>query len=78
MVAVLDATNSEPYVAVPTVACLLENESMGVWVTMCGQPVSHLPEARQGFRFASIVVVVVTVFPRDLGMSSGIISFTSL
>ena len=28
-VAVLEATNSEPYVAVSTVACLLENQSVG-------------------------------------------------
>ena len=29
-VVVLDATNSDPYVAVPTVACLFEYESIGV------------------------------------------------
>ena len=29
-VAVLDATNSDPYVAVSTVACLFEYESIGV------------------------------------------------
>ena len=29
-VAVLAATNTEPYVAVSTVACLLENQSVGV------------------------------------------------
>ena len=47
LVAVLDATNSEPYVAVSTVACLLENEPMGVWFTKCRQPVNDLPVARQ-------------------------------
>ena len=30
-VAVLAATNSDPYVAVSTVACFLEYQSVGVW-----------------------------------------------
>ena len=52
-------------------------ESMGVWFTKCWQPVSDLPVARQSFKCACTVVVVVTVFPRGLGMSSGMISLTS-
>ena len=51
LVTVLNATNSEPYVAVSTVACLLENESMGVWFAKCRQRVSDLPVARQRSRF---------------------------
>ena len=42
LVAVLDATNPEPYVAASTVVCLLEYESMGVWFTKCRQAVSYL------------------------------------
>ena len=34
-VVVLTATNSEPYVAVSTVACLFENLSVGVVLTKC-------------------------------------------
>ena len=34
-VAVLAATNSEPYVAVSTVACLFKNHSVGVVLTKC-------------------------------------------
>ena len=46
-VAVLEATNSDQYVAVSTVACLFEHESMGVWFTKCKQPVRDLPVAKQ-------------------------------
>ena len=39
---------------------------------------SDLPAARQWFKFASSVLVLVTVFPRGLELSSGMISLTSL
>ena len=58
--------NSDPYVAVSTVACLFQYKSMGVWFTKCKQPVRDLPVAKQWLRFASTVVVVVTVLPKDL------------
>ena len=65
-VAVLEATNSYPYVAVSTVACVFEYESIGVLFIKCYQPVKDLPIAKQWFKFASAVVVVVTVLPKDL------------
>ena len=46
-VAVLEATNSDPYVAGSTVACLFQYESIGVWFTKCKQPVKDLPVAKQ-------------------------------
>ena len=46
-VAVLEATNFDPYVAVSTVACLFEYESMGVWFTKCKQKVRDLVVAKQ-------------------------------
>ena len=45
--AVLDATNSDPYVAASTVACLFEYESIGVRFTKCKQPDKDLPVAKQ-------------------------------
>ena len=39
-VAPLAATNSEPYVAVSTVACLFENQSVGVVLTKCNTAVT--------------------------------------
>ena len=43
-VAVLAATNSEPYVAVSTVTCLFENESVGVVLTKCNTTVTDFPD----------------------------------
>ena len=60
--AVLEATNSDPYVAVSTVACLFEYESMGVWFTKWKQADRDLPVAKQWLSFASTAVVVVTGF----------------
>ena len=60
-VAVLAATNSDPYVAVSTVACSFEYQSTGVLLTKCRHPVKDLPVAKQWFKLASMVVVVVTV-----------------
>ena len=48
-VAVLAATNSEPYVAVSTVACFLEYQSTGVLLTKWRHPVKDLPVAKQWF-----------------------------
>ena len=59
-VAVLEATNSEPYVAVSTVACFLEYQSTGVLLTKWRHPVKDLPVAKQWFKLASMVVVVIT------------------
>ena len=75
-VAVLAATNSEPYVAVSTVACFLEYESTGVLLTKWSHPVKNLPVAKQSFKLASMVVVVVNASPSGSGMSSGRISWT--
>ena len=42
-VAVLAATNSEPYVAVSAEACLLENQSVEVVLTKCKTAVFDFP-----------------------------------
>ena len=68
--------SSEPYVAVSTVACFLEYQSAGVLLTKWRHPVKDLPVAKQWFKLASMVVVVVTASPSGSGMSSGRISWT--
>ena len=73
-VAVLAATNSEPYVDVSTVACFLEYQSVGVWLQKWRHAVRDAPVARQCRRSGSSVVVVVTDLPRGLGQLLGIIS----
>ena len=70
-VAVLAATNSEAYVAVSTVACFLEYQSTGVLLTKWTDPVNDLPVAKQWFKLASMVVVVITALPSGSGMSAG-------
>ena len=73
-VAVLAATNSDPYVAVSTVGCFLEYQSVGVWLQKWRHAVSDAPVARQWRRLASRVVVVETDLPRGLGQLLGMIS----
>ena len=73
-VAVLAATNSEPYVPVSAVACFLEYESVGIWLQKWRLAVRDAPVARQWRRLASSVVVVVTDLPRGLQQLLGIIS----
>ena len=51
-VAVLAATNSEPYVAVFTVAWLLKYQSVGVWLQKWRYAVRDAPVARQWRRLA--------------------------
>ena len=46
-VAVLVATNSDPDVAISTVACFLEYQSVGVWLKKWRHAVSDGPVARQ-------------------------------
>ena len=75
-VAVLAATNYEPYVAVSTVACFLEYQSTSVLLTKWRHPVKDLPVAKQWFKLASMVEVVVTASRCGSGMSSGRISWT--
>ena len=58
--AVLAVTNSEPYVAVSTVACFFEYQSPGVYLTKWRHPVKDLPVSKQWFNLASMVVVVTT------------------
>ena len=52
-VAVLATTYSEPYVAVSTVACILEYQSTGVLLTKWKHPVKDLPVGKQWFKLAS-------------------------
>ena len=72
-VAVLAATNSEPYVAVSKVAYLFENQSVGV-LTKCNTAVTDFPVTMSWSRFASKNVVVISLFPNGLGRSFGISS----
>ena len=75
-VAVLAATNSEPYVAVSTVACLFENQPIGVVLTKCNTAVTDFPVTMSSSRLTSRNVVVITLFPDGWGMSFGISSLT--
>ena len=74
--AVLAAMNSEPYVAVSTVAYLFENQSVGVVWTKCNTAVTDFPVTMSWSRLASRNVVVIALFPNGLGMSFGISSLT--
>ena len=76
--AVLARTNSELYVALSTVACFLEYQSTGVLLTKWRHPVKDLPVAKQWFKLASMVVVVIIASPCGSGMSSGRLSLTLL
>ena len=75
-VVVLAATNSEPYVAISAVAYFLEYQSTGVLLTKWRHPVKDLPVAKQWFKLASMVLVVITALPSGSGMSSGRIAWT--
>ena len=75
-VAVLAATKSEPYVAVSTVACLFENQSVGVVLTKCNTAVTDFPVTMMCSRLVSRKVVVIIIFPNGLGISFGISSLT--
>ena len=76
-VAVLDTTNSDTYVAVSTVACLLNMNQL----EYDSQNVNNQLQIYQWlsselFKFESILVVVLTGLPRGCGISSGMISCT--
>ena len=70
-VAVLAATNSEPYVAVSTVACLFENQSVGVVLTKCNTAMTDFHVTMSWSRLASKNVVVITLFPSGFHISFG-------
>ena len=75
-VAVLAATNSEPQVAVSTLAYLFENQSVGVVLTKCNTAVTDFPATMSCSNLASENWVAITLFPNDLGISFGIYSLT--
>ena len=75
-VAVLAATNSEPYVAVSTVACLFKNQSVGVVLTKCNTTVTEFPVTMSWTKLASKNVVLITLFPNGLGIAFRISSLT--
>ena len=77
-VAVLAATNSEPYVTDSTVACLFKNESVAVVLTKCNIAVTYFPVTISWSQLASRNVVVITLFPNGLGICFGISSLTFL
>ena len=62
-VAVLAATNSEPYVAVTTVACLFKTQSVGVVLTKCNTAVTNFPVTILWSTLTSKNLVVITLFP---------------
>ena len=68
-VAVLAAISSEPYVAVSTVACLFEYQSIGVVLIKCNTSVMDFPVTTSWSRLASKKVVVITLLPISLGIS---------
>ena len=51
--AILAATNSDPYVALSTVACLLEYQSVGVPLTLWRMAATALPVTKSWCKFAS-------------------------
>ena len=75
-VAVFSATDSVPYVAVFTVACLFEYQSIGAELMKCNTAVTDFPVTISWSKLASRNVVVITLFPSGLGMSFGITSLT--
>ena len=75
-VAVLTPSNSEPYVAVFTVACLFEYQSIEVVLMKHNIPVTDFPVTISWSQLASKKVVVTALLPSSLGMSFGISSLT--
>ena len=73
--AILAATNSDQYVAVSTVACLLEYQSEGVPLTMWRMAVTDLPATKSWCKFSFTSCTVAKYFPLGSGMSVGMISF---
>ena len=53
-IVVLAATNSEPYVAVSTVACLFKTQSFGVVLTKCNTTVTDFPVTVSWSRLVSV------------------------
>ena len=74
-VAVLAATNFDPYVGFSTVACLFECQSVGC-ITKCRIALTNLPMIASCNRFAPRKVVVITGFPNGSGASLGNSSVT--
>ena len=74
-VAVLAATNSEPCVAVSTVACLFQYQLIGVVLMKCNTAVTDFPVTPSWSKLPSKKVVVITLLPSALRMSFG---FSSL
>jgi len=64
---VLAATYSEPNVAVSTVNCNLECQSIGVLLSWWRIPVTDLPLIRSWYGLASKNDVIVTGFPFGVG-----------
>jgi len=64
---VLAVTHSDPNVAVSTVECNLEYQSMGVWLNMCKMQVTALPLMRSLHRLASKNKVIIADFPFSFG-----------
>ena len=60
-VAVLAATNCEPYVAVSTVACLFKYQSIGVVLMKCSTTVTEFPVTMSWSKLASKKMVVTTL-----------------
>jgi hypothetical protein len=74
--AILTAVNSDPKVAVSTVTCRFEYQSINVWLQRWSIPVTDLPVRMACYKLASLYVTVVTQLPRGSGDPAGINSYT--
>jgi hypothetical protein len=70
-------TNSDPYVAVSTVPCFLEYQSIGILFSKCRHPVTDLPVIMQWYRLASTYEDIVKKVPIGVGASDGTASVVS-
>ena len=75
-VAVLASTNSEPYVAASTVACLFEYQPIGVVLMKCYTAVTDFPVTISCSKLVFKRGVVITIIPSGLGIPFGISSLT--
>ena len=75
-VTILASTNSEPYVAVSTVACHLEYKSVGVVFMKCNTAVTDFPVTKSCSKLPFKKVMHITPISSSLGISSGISSLT--
>ena len=69
LVTVRAATNSEPFLAVSTVPCCFDYQSIGMILMKCNTAVTDFPVTMSCSKLASRIVEDITQFPSGLGMS---------